>query len=345
MLVGGAQHDHLGVLTPGQLADEDGRDQEGDDRHDVARAADAERQPRLGEEEVVGERRSDRGVERDRDARAHRDQGHRADEEQREAGDRQDRAQRESEERGDRDGRGREREVAHPAGGRGPALERAPGAPTGARGVDDGELEPGAALEQALGDRATEGARERPLARAPDQDRRDALTRGVGEELLGDVGATQRDGLAAQPLGELEGGVERRAIGARAAGVDVGDRPGRLAPLGEAPRDAHQILGLVVAVDGDQDPPPERHAARHAARGQVLAQVGVDAIGRGLHRQLAQRRQVRGREVAIERRLRALGDVDLALAQPLDQLARRQVDEHDVGQAVEEGVGNPSRGP
>jgi hypothetical protein len=78
---------------------------------------------------------------------------------------------------------------------------------------------------------------------------------------------------------------------------------------------------------------------------EVVAGVGVDAIGGCLHRQLAQRRQGRPREEAVERSLGPLRHVDLALAQALDQLARRQVDQHDVPHPVQERVGHRDRRP
>ena len=47
-----------------------------------------------------------------------------------------------------------------------------------------------------------------------------------------------------------------------------------------------------------------------------------------------------GEKNGLQRRARLLGHVDLALVQALDQFARRQVDQHDVAQAIEERVGH-----
>ncbi len=56
----------------------------------------------------------------------------------------------------------------------------------------------------------------------------------------------------------------------------------------------------------------------------------VDPRGGGLHRQFTQRGEVGLREERIDRRPRLFRHVDLALAQALQQLARRQVDEDDL---------------
>ena len=72
----------------------------------------------------------------------------------------------------------------------------------------------------------------------------------------------------------------------------------------------------------------------------VREQLLVDALGGAAQRQLAQRRQIAGREEVLQRALGLLGDVDLALLEPLDQVVRRQVDELDGVGAVEDRVGH-----
>ena len=74
-----------------------------------------------------------------------------------------------------------------------------------------------------------------------------------------------------------------------------------------------------------------------------VEQLLVDALRGAPQRQLAQRRQVAGREVVLERALRRLRDVDLALLQPLDQVVGREVDDLDVVGAVDESSPAPSR--
>src|SRR5581483_9477335 len=107
---------------------------------------------------------------------------------------------------------------------------RAPSPCTRARvgRADDGDVEAPAAVEQALRHRAAERTGDRPLARLPDDDRGDGVPVRVVEDLVGDARAAEDRRVATQPLGELERAVEALAIGARAAGVDIEDRPRRL---------------------------------------------------------------------------------------------------------------------
>jgi len=52
----------------------------------------------------------------------------------------------------------------------------------------------------------------------------------------------------------------------------------------------------------------------------VVEQLFVDAIGGAPQRQLAQRGQIAGREIMLQRALGLLGHIDLALLEPLDQI-------------------------
>jgi predicted transcriptional regulator len=121
------------------------------------------------------------------------------------------------------------------------------------------------------------------------------------------------------------------------AGLHADHAPRRIAPLGHAPRHPHQVIGLAAAIDRHQHASAQR-AAGQPTRGLRFAQVAVDAIGSGLHRQFAQRGQVGRREERLQRMRGLVRHVDLALLQALDQLARRQVDQHDVAQAVEDEI-------
>ena len=72
----------------------------------------------------------------------------------------------------------------------------------------------------------------------------------------------------------------------------------------------------------------------------VLLDVGVDRLRRAAQRELAQREQVAPLEEVLGRALRLLGQVDLALREPLQQLLGRDVDELDLVGALEHGVGH-----
>ncbi len=66
----------------------------------------------------------------------------------------------------------------------------------------------------------------------------------------------------------------------------------------------------------------------------------VDTLGGLAQRQFAQRDQVALAEEVVERDAHALGHVDLALAQPLQQVVGRQVDQLDFVGRLEHRVGH-----
>ena len=95
-----------------------------------------------------------------------------------------------------------------------------------------------------------------------------------------------------------------------------------------------------------------RSPAAHGPGDRVGLHVGeqllVDPLGGAPQRQFAQRRQIARREIMLERPLGLLGDIDLALLQPLDQFVRREVDQLDLVGAVEHrirhGLAHPDMG-
>ncbi len=111
-------------------------------------------------------------------------------------------------------------------------------------------------------------------------------------------------------------------------------RPRRIAAFGDAPRHPHQVFALTAAINGHQHATTQWQVAL-AARGARFTQAAVDAVGGLLHGQLAQCGEVGRREERLQRLRGLFGHIDLALLQARDQLARRQVDQHDVVQAVE----------
>ena len=68
--------------------------------------------------------------------------------------------------------------------------------------------------------------------------------------------------------------------------------------------------------------------------------LGLDLLGHLAQRDLAQRGEVLDPEEAVERRLDALGRVDLAGPQAGEQRLRAEVDEHDLVGAAEHRVGD-----
>ena len=71
--------------------------------------------------------------------------------------------------------------------------------------------------------------------------------------------------------------------------------------------------------------------------------LGLDLLGDLAQRDLAQRGEVLDPEEAVERGVDALGRVDLAGAQALEQRLGREVDEHDLVGAAEHRSGSVSR--
>ena len=67
-------------------------------------------------------------------------------------------------------------------------------------------------------------------------------------------------------------------------------------------------------------------------------QLLVDALRGAPQRQLAQRRQVAGREVALDGALRRLRHIDFSRLQPLDQVVGREVDDLDVVGAIDDRI-------
>ena len=242
-------------------------------------------------------------------------------------------------------GGGGERSGGHRQPGVGAGQQRADVAQRAARfrarlrRADDGQFQVGGALQQLLGQGAVEHPRERALAGATDDDRRNAAAASVVDQRVDDAGPVQQFGFAAQPARQREGAVEF-ALGGFVevgAGLHADHAPRCIAPFRQPPCHPHQIVGLAAAIDRHQHAPAQR-AAGQAPRGLRLAQVAVDAVCSGLHRQFAQRGEVGGREERLQRMRRLVRHVHLALLQALDQLARREVDQLDVAQAVEDEI-------
>ena len=104
--------------------------------------------------------------------------------------------------------------------------------------------------------------------------------------------------------------------------LDMERRPRRMQPVGQALGIAHEARSARILADADQDALARRPGPGDGMRLHVGEQLLVDALGGAAQGELAQRRQIARREVVLERALGLLGDVDLALLQPLDQVVR-----------------------
>ena len=121
----------------------------------------------------------------------------------------------------------------------------------------------------------------------------------------------------------------------------------RSAPSRWAERQARRTRRCAPGVRLDQRQQPLADRLRRFGGDRLLARA--DAAGGGepslanllgdlAQRDLAQRRQVLDLEEVVQRRVDPLDGVDLAGAQPLEQLLRREVDDHDLIGATEQRV-------
>ncbi|VVN39807.1 hypothetical protein PS645_05338 [Pseudomonas fluorescens] len=99
-----------------------------------------------------------------------------------------------------------------------------------------------------------------------------------------------------------------------------------MSTLGDAAGVTHQALGVLIAIDADQQ--ATAHGGRRLAELAItLGEVIVDLRGGGLHRQFTQGGEVSLGKKRIDGRPRLLRHVHLAVAQALEQFARWQVDQ------------------
>ena len=301
------------------------------------------------EEEVVDQRAGGDGEERRPEAEADGDADDGGQEHEVERLDADQRLDQLDEREGDgdreeRDGVGARVEAA---GGRaGPDGLRRDRVGRGLVAGDDVDADAAGEAHEVVDDRAVQELEPARAGGLADDDLGDVLGAGVGEHVLGDgvAAAGQRQGLAAEALGEAEGvgdAVARRLGqlgGARRLDGDGG--PGGVQPVGEALGVADEAGGGGVLADADEDALAGGPGAGDGVGAHVGEELGVDALGGAAERELAQRGEVAGGEVVRERAARGLADVDLALLQALDQVVGGDVDDLDVVGAVDDRVGH-----
>ena len=168
----------------------------------------------------------------------------------------------------------------------------------------------------------------------------------IGARVLGDrvrdVLARQRDRLGAQPLRQphrLGDPVACRvAHGKIAPGFDVHRGPGRLQAVGHALGVAHHVGAAGIVADACEDALAGRPRTGDRVRLHVAHHLVVHPLRGAAQCQFAQRRQVAGREIVADRAFGLVRHIDLAVAQPLDQVLRCQVDQLDVVGLVDDRV-------
>ena len=166
---------------------------------------------------------------------------------------------------------------------------------------------------------------------------------GVGEvdDVIGnaapDAGNGQR--LAAQRFGKPHrvGQPVALLVGQlqAASRLDADGRPRRVNAVRQPLGVAHQPRRARILADANQDTLARRPGTGDCIGLHVGEQLLIDPLGSAPQRQFAQRGEIAGREIMLQRALGLLGDVDLALLQPLDQIIGREVDQLDRMGAVE----------
>ena len=167
---------------------------------------------------------------------------------------------------------------------------------------------------------------------------------GEAEHVVGDMARARRDGdaFAAEPLGEPQRVGDPVALllaqllAARSVDCERGE--GRVQPVRQPFGVPHEAGRARVLADADQDALAGRPRSRDRVRLHLREQLLVDPVGGAAQRQLAQRRQLGGREEMLERAFGLLGNVDLALLEALDQIGRGEIDQLDRIGAIEDGV-------
>ena len=190
--------------------------------------------------------------------------------------------------------------------------------------------------------------------RLPDHDLGDVVGLRETDHIIGDTALDGGNGerLAAQRFGEPQriGQPVALLVGQLQAAprLDADGGPGRVQPVRQPLGVAHEPCRPRVLADADQGAFTRRPGAGDGVGLHVGQQLLVDPLGGPAQRQLAQRGQVARREIMLERPLGLLGDVDLALLQPLDQVVGRQIDQLDRVGAVEHrirhGLAHPHMG-
>ena len=113
-----------------------------------------------------------------------------------------------------------------------------------------------------------------------------------------------------------------------------------LGPVGHARRSPDEHVAARRAGQRDHDALARLPVAFDAVVFEVLLEVLLDAVGDPEQRDLSQRREVARTEVVRQRRVDALGRVDVAVRHPAPQRLGRHVDELDLLGLADDGVGD-----
>ena len=336
--------DGLGAHARRDIGDQDRDQHEEEERRDIGRIGDGEGVDRRQEEEIVAQRRRDAGEQRRPQAVADRDADHRGEEHQIDVLDAEPRLDQLADAEADGDDQQRDqigpgierlgpRRRLHRGLGRGPGRQFLAG--------DDVDADIAGAPHQIVHHRAVQDFEPARARRLADDDLGDVVGLREADDVVGDAAPAAGNGerLAAQRLGQPQrvGDPVALLVGQLQAAprLDAERGPGRMQPVGQPLGVAHEPGRARILADADQDALARRPRPGDGVGLHVGEQLLVDALGGAAQRQLAQRGQIARREIMLERALGLLGDVDLALLQPLDQVVGREVDQLDGVGAVE----------
>src|SRR5437868_15444989 len=98
-------------------------------------------------------------------------------------------------------------------------------------------------------------------------------------------------------------------------GLDIERGPWRAQPVGDALGGAHQLGRVWRVADTYKNSLARRPRPAYRVRAHVMQHLLVDALGGAAQGELAQRGDVAGREVVLQRALRLLADIDLAVVE------------------------------
>ncbi|MNV02214.1 hypothetical protein D3C71_924440 [compost metagenome] len=194
--------------------------------------------------------------------------------------------------------------------------------------VEDVDFQPASSAQQSRRQPAAEQTATQTRSGLADQHQACATLGGMLDQGFRHFTGPQQHHFAAQAFGQLLGTLQTqtRLLVAHAAVVHVHQAPRQMPTLSNATGVAHQAFGLGIAIDPHQQTPANGWR-RLPQLPVALGQIVIDLGRRGLHRQFAQGRQVGLGKKRVDGRPRLLRHVDLAIAQTLQQLARRQVDQ------------------
>ncbi len=172
----------------------------------------------------------------------------------------------------------------------------------------------------------------------------DVVVARIGDDIVGDTppGARHGDGFAPEPVGEAQ------RVG-DAVALDVAERqtapaldrkrdPGRAQTIGEALGVADEPRAARVLADAHHDPLACSPGPRDGMGLHMREELVVDALRGAAQRELPQGREIAGREEVLQGALGLMGQVDLALAQALQEVVGRDVDDLDVVGLIEDRV-------